>query len=247
MIYVFLGLLVVVLLVVRQRLQQGARARVLAEYRFPSALARKLRETYPHLQDKQVWQVLQGLREFFALTQMAQGRMVAMPSQAVDVAWHEFILNTRAYQAFCREALGRFLHHTPAEAMKTPTQAQDGIKRAWRLSCAREKIDPRHPAMLPLLFGLDAALEIPDGFRYRLDCTAALAGAAAVAGSDGAAGGNAFCASHIGCGGGCGGSAGSEAGDSGGHGHGDAGGHGDGGGHGCGGDGGCGGGCGGGD
>lgn len=240
MFYVFLVALAVIVLIVRARLREGARARYLADYRFPSALARKVRATYPHLGDKQVWQVLEGLREFFALAQKARGRMVAMPSQAVDVAWHEFILNTRAYQAFCREGLGRFLHHTPAEAMATPTQAQDGIKRAWRLSCAREKIDPKHPAVLPLLFGLDAALAIPDGFRYSLDCTAGLAAGTA------ADGGTAYCASHIGCGGGCGGSSGGD-GDGGFAGHGD-GGHGGSDGSDGGGDGGCGGGgCGGGD
>lgn len=212
MLYAFLAVLAVIALLVRHRLRASARARLLADYRFPAALARKVRATYPHLGDKQVWQVLQGLREFFALTQMARGRMVAMPSQAVDVAWHEFILNTRAYQAFCREVLGRFLHHTPAEAMAAPTQAQDGIKRAWRLSCAREKIDPKHPAALPLLFGLDAALAIPDGFRYSLDCSAALAAGAAV--GNGATG-NAYCASHIGCGGGCSGSSGGDHGSDG--------------------------------
>ncbi len=30
-------------------------------------------------------------------------------------------------------AFGRFPHHTPAEAMRTPVDAQDGIKRARRL------------------------------------------------------------------------------------------------------------------
>lgn len=180
------------------RWREAARASALADYRFPAALARKVRATYPQLDDAQVALVLEGLRDFFALTQRAHGRLVAMPSQAVDVAWHEFILHTRAYQAFCLAVFGRFLHHTPAEAMRTPTQAQDGIKRAWRLSCLREKIDPRHPAALPLLFGLDAALAIPDGFRYSLDCSASLATGAS------------FCASHIGCGGGCAGGSGSD-------------------------------------
>ncbi len=48
-------------------------------------------------------------------------RMVAMPSQVVDVAWHELILHTRLYQHVCRKGLGRFLHHTPAQAMRSPT------------------------------------------------------------------------------------------------------------------------------
>jgi hypothetical protein len=84
-----------------------------------------------------------------------------MPSQVVDDAWHEFILFTRQYQQFCERGLGRFLHHTPAEAMRSPTDAQDGIKRAWRLACQRDGIDPKAPQSLPLLFALDACSALP--------------------------------------------------------------------------------------
>lgn len=33
--------------------------------------------------------------------------------QPIDAYWHEFILDTRAYQAFCSAHLGGFLHHVP--------------------------------------------------------------------------------------------------------------------------------------
>ena len=35
------------------------------------------------------------------------------PSVRVDLAWHEFILCTRAYDAFCRRLFGKFIHHSP--------------------------------------------------------------------------------------------------------------------------------------
>ncbi|MGB0758090.1 MAG: glycine-rich domain-containing protein [Rubripirellula sp.] len=35
------------------------------------------------------------------------------PSARVDLAWHEFILCTRAYEQFCQEQFSRFIHHTP--------------------------------------------------------------------------------------------------------------------------------------
>lgn len=36
------------------------------------------------------------------------------PAQApLDIYWHEFILDTRAYQDFCSTHLGGFLHHCP--------------------------------------------------------------------------------------------------------------------------------------
>ncbi len=115
--------------------------------------------------------MLQGLREYFLLCHRAGQRMVAMPSQAVDVVWHEFILFTRAYQGFCRRALGRFLHHVPAEAMRTPTDAQDGIKRAWRLACHREGLDPKTPERLPLIFALDAMLRACSHYLNRRCCS----------------------------------------------------------------------------
>jgi hypothetical protein len=120
--------------------------------------------------------------------------MVAMPSQVVDDAWHEFILFSQLYEQFCHKGLGRFLHHTPAEAMDSPTQAKEGIKRAWQLACAIEWINPKKPASLPLLFAIDDLLKIEHGFIYRLDCLKDTAD-------------NAYCASHIGDGG-CGGGGG---------------------------------------
>jgi uncharacterized protein (TIGR04222 family) len=48
------------------------------------------------------------------LTQVA-GQPVC-PSDDVDQAWHLHITRTADYERFCREALGRFVHHRPAEA-----------------------------------------------------------------------------------------------------------------------------------
>lgn len=122
-----------------------------------------------------------------------------MPSQAVDVAWHEFILFTRQYESFCYQTFGRFLHHTPAEAMDSQVSAQEGIKLAWKLSCKRSKISAKKPKELPFLFALDSKLKIENGFKYSLNC---MATSAAMSGT---AAGTSFCASHIGCTSGCGG------------------------------------------
>lgn len=175
--------------------RQGVRARrtardgYIARYPFPSALGRAVQRRYPDLNEQQTALVLRGLRDYFHICNRAGRRMVAMPSRAVDVAWHELILHTQLYARFCREGLGRFLHHTPAEAMRAPTLAQAGIRRAWKHACQREGIDPGKPQRLPLLFALDDLLGIPDGFRYRLDCRRD---------------GSGYCAGHIGCGsGGC--------------------------------------------
>lgn len=142
----------------------------LARYEFPAALRSRLKKRFPQYSYAQWALVLEGLRDWFALNLAARGERLAMPSQAVDEAWHEFILFTREYAAFCHGVMGRFVHHVPAEAMETPTHAQIGIRRAWRLACERERIRPRQPSRLPMLFALDAELAFPGGFRYALDC-----------------------------------------------------------------------------
>jgi len=174
------------------------RGAYIAAYPYLRLLDKRLAARRPELSAEQRGEVFTALDDYFQLCRKAGRRMVAMPSQAVDDAWHEFILFTRQYDKFCRHAFGRFLHHTPAEAMRSPTQAGDGLKRAWRLACAHEKIDPKAPERLPRLFALDAALGIAGGFVYQLDCLAANGGAA----------GAGYCASHIGCGGGSGGCSG---------------------------------------
>lgn len=138
-------------------------------YVFPSFLESKIKAKYPHLTEHQVAKVTTGLRDFFLACQRAGRILVGMPSQVVDVAWHEFILDTREYHYFCERAFNRFLHHTPAEAMPVEEDAQTGLKRAWVLSCSNEGIDPKAPTRLSLLFALDAELKIFDGFYYSLD------------------------------------------------------------------------------
>jgi hypothetical protein len=199
---------------------RSSRRRHIDGFALPEGLRRKFREARPGLGAEDEQLAFDALREYFHVCRVAGRRFVSMPSQAADDAWHAFILFTRSYDGFCRRAFGRFLHHTPAEAMSSATLAQEGIKPAWRIACRRQKIDPKNPDRLPLLFAIDGLLAIPNGFRYNLVCDPGAAGIAGAAG---------YCASHIGCGGGCGGGCSGSGcgGDSG---------SGDGGGGGCGGD-----------
>lgn len=161
-----------------------------ASYRFPPGLDKRLRLTFPDRSDADRREIIEGLRDWFCIAQDAGRRSLSMPSKAVDEAWHTFILDTRAYREFCRSALGRYYDHVPAEAMNSPRQAQDGIKRAWRLACGLEKIDPKSPDKLPRLFALDSRLAIAGGYVYALNCNLVA---------------DSYCASSIGCASGCGG------------------------------------------
>jgi len=131
-----------------------------------------------------------ALREYFHICNIAGKNRVAMPSQVVDVAWHEFILFTLQYKNFCYKILGRFLHHTPAEAMFSRALAQQSIKKVWQIACQRESISDTAPEKLPLLFALDTLLAIPGSFNYVPNCKISTSN-------------NPYCASHIGCISGC--------------------------------------------
>lgn len=186
----------------------SARRNYLSSYQIPDAVIARFSSRHPELKDKEVKRVQQAMLQYFEICQRAKGRFVSMPSQVVDDLWHEFILFTRNYELFCRKAFGKYLHHTPVEAMAGPTQATNGIRRTWLHACRMENIDPRNPGRLPLLFALDAQLGIANGFFYNLNCRDTAASSS-----------NAFCASDIGCGGGgdgggvsCGGDAGGDGG-----------------------------------
>ncbi len=151
------------------------RERLVREGALPQFLKRKLREAYPQLSAKDAELVERGLRQFFLACLRSQKHFVAMPSKVVDAMWHEFILHTRAYRDWCDLALGRFLHHTPAEALGTQARVNDGLRRAWYWACRDEAIQPAAPTRLPLLFALDAKLAIAGGYAYLPDCAAARA------------------------------------------------------------------------
>lgn len=167
LLYVFATVLVTVILI---RWTTAVRERYIREAPLPRFLQRKLREAYPQLSAKDGELVERGLRQFF-LACLRSRQFVAMPSQAVDVLWHEFILHTQAYQRWCAHALGRFLHHTPAEALGRKGMHNDGLRRAWFWACKEESIDPKAPSRLPLLFALDAKFAIAGGFTYVPDCS----------------------------------------------------------------------------
>jgi hypothetical protein len=202
---VFATLLAVAAWIALQAWRAAIGRRVVARDPLPPHLRGKLRAEYPALSDAQIDDVERGLRQYFAAYASAGGRFVAMPSKVVDALWHEFILHTRAYDGFCRRAFGRMLHHTPAEAFPEGAPRDDklraGLRRAWYWSCREEKIDPRKPNRLPLLFALDAALLIPGGYRYVPDCSLL-----------GADRGDTHCGTSVGCGSSCGSGCGGDGG-----------------------------------
>lgn len=59
------------------------------------------------------------------------------PSERIDLAWHEFLLFTRPYQAFCRRMFGFFIHHNPRESGKRPVPSEGASVIQDTLAAAR--------------------------------------------------------------------------------------------------------------
>ena len=193
-------------------------------FTLPAGLLLKLIKKHPTLTLADAQLVDKAMRQFFMTYHLSNHRFVAMPSEVVDDLWHEFILYTRTYELFCKQAFGRFFHHSPAVVLDQYQQSSEGLRRTWWFACKEEDVDPKKPYKLPLLFAIDAKLNITNGRTYSLNCQQD----GQVAGSNTCCVGD-FSTSGSGCGGGSGCSGGFDsASDSGG------------------GDGGCGGGCGGG-
>ena len=173
----------VVLLLVWRALRRARRADFIRQFTLPQGLFDKLRQRHPQLTLKDCQLVAQALRQFFLAHLHSGLQQVSMPSQVADDLWHEFILYTRNYQAFCGRAFGRFMHHTPAAVMGSQRRANAGLRRCWWLCCRAENINPRQPTRLPLLFAIDAKLAIAGGFIYQANCAPARAAQAAGVGA----------------------------------------------------------------
>ncbi len=150
--------------------EQSLRRQFIRDAEFPRFLAAKILEAHPGLQPRDAELVLRGLRQFFMAYLRSGRQFVGMPSKVVDSAWHAYILHTQGYALWCNRAFGGMLHHTPAEAMGSNTQRNNGLRRTWYWACKEESIHPRKPTRLPLLFALDAKFGIEGGYRYTPDC-----------------------------------------------------------------------------
>jgi hypothetical protein len=147
----------------RRQAELERRRIYIESYSFPSALREKL-AAHPDLElsGSQLSLVLDGLRTWFVACLYAEGKTLGMPSRAVDIAWHEFILMTREYQSFCDEAFGYYLHHSPEETMD---EAMPGALRRTLLTTEREPMVPGYVG-IPFLFALDGELGLEDGQRW---------------------------------------------------------------------------------
>jgi hypothetical protein len=57
-------------------------------------------------------------KRYIVLAQSDDAKIWQMHSLRVDEAWHQFILFTAQYSAFCQRFFGRYIHHSPSNAPK---------------------------------------------------------------------------------------------------------------------------------
>lgn len=107
-----------------------------------------------------------GLRQWLRCCAAAlrDGRVIGMPSHAVDEAWHGFILCTARYSAFCDRAYGTFLHHHPeGGAPPGPRVAADTMHDQLRRTVIAWNL-VAEPDEQCVLWDLDARIGLADAW-----------------------------------------------------------------------------------
>ncbi|MBL8259792.1 MAG: hypothetical protein JNM60_08300 [Candidatus Competibacteraceae bacterium] len=214
-----------VLHLARRGARRRERERHIRNHAFPKPLLDALLTAHPHLEERDACRVVEALRIYFLVHARTAPAVIGMPSRVVDDLWHAFILDTKSYHAFCKHAFGGYFHHIPAARVTADMSSDAALRRTWRHACLEEKIDPKKPVRLPLLFAIDAELEIANGNVYRLSkpdpaSRSAEGGGGGAVGcggfacqgdglAGGGSGGDSSCGDGGGgCGGGCGGGGG---------------------------------------
>lgn len=150
--------------------RRGARRlAAIDSYEFPSGVRQRIRLKHPSLGAESMALVEAGLRQWFRIVARRPTARLSMPSILVDDMWHEFMLHTRDYAAFCDAAFGRFLHHEPESAM-TPAQAAANRSRLLLVTLRLARQDEDRSPELPLLFRVDHEVGHDGSRRYVADC-----------------------------------------------------------------------------
>jgi hypothetical protein len=140
------------------------------DYTFSAGMQERLKGTHPELTAEGLALVEAAARQWFRIVAGHPKTELSMPSRLVDDLWHEFMLHTRDYAAFCETAFGRFLHHQPETAMSPERATANRSKQlvlTLRLAQAEEHCAPTD---LPLLFRVDRLAGLKGCRRYVADC-----------------------------------------------------------------------------
>ncbi len=153
-------------------MDRGATRRIATvdDFAFPGSVRQRFAAEHSELTSDQLRLVEAATRQWFRLAARHPKAKLSMPSVVVDDLWHELVLHTRDYGAFCTAAFGRFLHHQPETAMSTEAAAANASTLlAATLELARQD-EHCEPPKLPILFRIDQELKVEGGRHYLADC-----------------------------------------------------------------------------
>ncbi|MER5562491.1 hypothetical protein CG740_37040 [Streptomyces sp. CB01201] len=86
-------------------------ARTLIDPELRATLAANMRAKFEDMTEEQAHRGIGQMLAFLAAG--AHSPTPLSPSPLVDDFWHAFLLHTKAYQDFCEQTLGKFVHHQP--------------------------------------------------------------------------------------------------------------------------------------
>lgn len=167
-------------IVVMMEFREDARKEIqqrhaLKDYTFPARYMKEVQQRYPHLSLTEIERAYEQLRVYFRICWKQSPDAVTMPSRLVDVCWHTFIIDTRAYQQFCQDIFGRFLHHQPNVKIMLPYQDEGQENTQSDERRHQRELAVVYQAALavavvgtsaPKLFQIDQEMSMQDGFIY---------------------------------------------------------------------------------
>jgi len=87
----------------------------LFEFRAPY-LEKKLLMNKIVTSKEEAWELFTEVKRYLILIESDHERVHPLFSLRVDEVWHQFVLFSEEYAAFCKRFFGRFLHHHPSNA-----------------------------------------------------------------------------------------------------------------------------------
>lgn len=139
-------------------------------YEFPSSVRQRLRLKHADLRAGHLMLIEVATRQWFRLHARRPTARLSMPSTLVDDMWHEMVLHTRDYAAFCDTAFGRFLHHEPESNMSPKQALANRSERLLATLLLARADEDCAPDALPLLFRIDQVAGLEGARRYLVDC-----------------------------------------------------------------------------
>lgn len=115
-------------------------------YQNPNVISR-FKDKYA-LEEKEIESIFEETKKFLYLSYCEKGKAIIYDDMLiVDEMWHNFILFTKDYHAFCIKFFGKYLHHLPASK-------EAKLKHLKRSEAQPEKVKQEYLSNMETLMGI---------------------------------------------------------------------------------------------